>query len=215
MGRVEDGRDGVSIRAAGRRDVGAVSRVLARAFEEDPFVAWMFPEDHERRARRLYAIEAGFEYLPYGWVDVAVLGGRVVGAALWAGPTVSTGPGALRSLPHLAALFGANRLSTVFRGMARLAEHTPRTPHWYLAELGTDPDVRGVGAGVGLLRHGLERADQQGAPVFLESSKVENLPFYARFGFRVLAEVPMPDGPILHTMLRGPARTSRAGPLGG
>lgn len=204
MGRAEERGNGLSIRAAGRRDVTAVSRVLARAFEKDPFVAWMFPEDLGRRARRLYAIEAGFEYLPYGLIDVAVLDDRVVGAALWGRPGVSTGPGALRSLPHLAALFGAERLPTVFRGLASLAEHTPRTPHWYLAELGTDPDARGVGAGVGLLRHGLERADLHGAPVFLESSNAENLPFYERFGFRVLAEVPMPDGPTLHTMLRDP-----------
>ncbi|WP_017602590.1 GNAT family N-acetyltransferase [Nocardiopsis alkaliphila] len=204
MGRARERRDGVAIRAAGRRDMAAVSGVLARAFVEDPFVAWMFPQGRARRARRLYAIEAGFEYLPYGRVDVAVLEGRVVGAALWGRPGLSTGPGALRSLPHLVELFGIDRLPVVFQGLARLAEHTPRTPHWYLAELGTDPDVRGVGAGSGLLRHGLEWADAHGTPVFLESSSATNLPFYERFGFRVLAEVPMPHGPVLHTMLREP-----------
>ncbi|MBR8744290.1 GNAT family N-acetyltransferase [Nocardiopsis sp. MG754419] len=200
-----EGPGKAAIRAAGRRDVTAISRVLGRAFEGDPFVTWMFPDPRERRrrARRLYAIEAGFEYLPHGRVDVAVLDGRVVGAALWGSPHSSTATAALRAAPHLAALFGARMLPTVLQGMARLAEHTPRTPHWYLAELGTDPDVRGAGAGVALLRQGLDRADADGTPVFLESSKAENLPFYARFGFRDAAEVPMPEGPTLHTMVRG------------
>lgn len=209
MGRAKEPRDGVSIRVAEGRDVAAISGVLARAFDEDPFVAWMFPKDRRYRARRLYAIEAGFEYLPYGRVDVAVLKGRVKGAALWGRPDTSTGPGALRSAPHLAALLGVNRLPTVFRGLRRLAAQAPDVSHWYLAELGTDPDVRGAGAGVGLLRHGLERADLYGAPVFLESSSTRNLPFYERFGFRVLAEVSMPGGPTLHTMLREPGAVQR------
>ena len=204
MGRSEQRKDRVSIRVGGRRDVPAISEVLARAFDEDPFLEWMFPQDRRRRARRFYAIETGFEYLPLGRVDVAVFQGRVVGAALWGHPGTSTGLGALRSLPHLVPLFGVERLPTVFRGLARLAEHAPLESHWYLAELGTDPDVRGVGAGVGLLRHGLERADDHGAPVFLESSSARNLPLYTRFGFRVLAEASMPDGPTLHMMLREP-----------
>lgn len=195
------------MRFAGTVDVPAIARVLGRAFEDDPFNAWMFPDPAELaiRSRRLYAIEAGFEYLPHGRVEVAELRGRVVGAALWGTPETSPLTAAralLRSAPHFAALFDPNRLPLVLRGMAMLGASAPDTPHWYLSELGTDPDVRGAGAGVALLRSGLRRADDSGHPVHLESSKAENLPFYERFGFRTTAEITVPEGPTLYAMRR-------------
>lgn len=195
------------MRFAGTADVAQIARVLGRAFEGDPFNAWMFPDAKElpRRSRRLYAIEAGFEYLPHGRVEVAELHGRVVGAAMWADPATSGAASTmalLRSAPHFAGLFEPRRLPVILRGMGMLGASAPSTRHWYLSELGTDPDVRGAGAGVALLRSGLRRADESGLPVHLESSNADNLPFYERFGFRTTREIAVPEGPTLYAMLR-------------
>lgn len=200
-------RERARVRAAGATDVVEVARVLGRAFREDPFNAWMFPDPEELpdRSRRLYAIEAGFEYLPHGRVEVAELHGKVVGAAMWGDPAASGAASVmalLRSAPHFAGLFEPRRLPAVLRGMGMLGASAPSTPHWYLSELGTDPDVRGAGAGVALLRFGLRRADESGLPVHLESSKADNLPFYERFGFRATREITVPEGPTLYAMLR-------------
>ena len=48
----------------------------------------------------------------------------------------------------------------------------------------------------------LEICDAMGLPVYLESSKDANLPFYERHGFRVVGEVVVPRGPTLWPMVR-------------
>ena len=62
------------------------------------------------------------------------------------------------------------------------------------------------GVGALLLRPGLDLCDREGLPAYLESSKESNVGFYARFGFRVIAEVRMPgEGPTVWLMWRNPA----------
>jgi predicted N-acetyltransferase YhbS len=96
----------------------------------------------------------------------------------------------------------------VGRGMRvseTMKKHHPEEPHWYLAVVGSDPDVRGGGFGQALMRSRLERCDAEGAPAYLESSKESNVPYYLRFGFQVTGELTIPDGgPTMWQMWRRP-----------
>jgi predicted acetyltransferase len=81
----------------------------------------------------------------------------------------------------------------------------PEEPHWYLAAIGSDPQVRGTGYGNALLRSRLDRCDADGAPAYLESSNPDNIPYYLRFGFEVTGEIVMPGGgPSMWPMWRRP-----------
>jgi GNAT superfamily N-acetyltransferase len=81
----------------------------------------------------------------------------------------------------------------------------PHEPHWYLATLGTDPEMQGKGVGSALMRPALDHCDTEGWPAYLESSKERNVPFYRRHGFEVVREVPLPGGgPKIWTMWREP-----------
>ena len=51
--------------------------------------------------------------------------------------------------------------------------------------IASHPDARGNGHGAAVLRPGLEAADAEGLPVFLETGTEGNLGFYARYGFAV------------------------------
>jgi GNAT superfamily N-acetyltransferase len=75
----------------------------------------------------------------------------------------------------------------------------------YLSAMAALPRRRGLGAGTALLRHGLERAQGLGLPVYLEASTPQNRKLYARHGFQDHGEpVPLPDGgPVLQPMWRG------------
>ncbi|KAI6799842.1 hypothetical protein KC332_g15082 [Hortaea werneckii] len=64
---------------------------------------------------------------------------------------------------------------------------------WYLAACGVDPDYQRQGIAGALLREGLEQADAQGLPAYLESTP-EGAFLYPRFGFETLEVMEMLDG---------------------
>ncbi|MBD0694507.1 GNAT family N-acetyltransferase [Streptomyces sp. CBMA123] len=189
-------------RAATGDDVGAIAGVFARAFGDDPMMCWFFPDDATRPA----ALDGYFstlltrQYLPHG-----VCERTEHAAALWVGPEAQEkavpDEGTIR---ELSGLLGDR--TGWFRHCAEAAAaNAPQEAHWYLAVIGADPAAQGRGQGAALLRSGLARADAAGLPVYLESSKQENLGLYRHFGFEVEEEVRLPaNGPTLWAMRRGP-----------
>jgi ribosomal protein S18 acetylase RimI-like enzyme len=191
------------VRHAGRGDRDALAAVLARAFHDDPVMSWFFPDIDRRAARnrRFFTMRLR-QLLPHG--ETYTVDGEL-GAALWATPE-RWRLGAIESARMGLALLPAlgRRAALVARGVEMIEHAHPRTPHYYLAVLGTDPMAQGRGVGSALLRPVLEACDRDEVPAFLESSKGRNIDFYARHGFRVVEEVRMPDGPPVWPMWRDP-----------
>jgi GNAT superfamily N-acetyltransferase len=66
--------------------------------------------------------------------------------------------------PMLVDLVGS-RASEILTLFERLEEtHPNKPPHYYLSLLGTHPDHRGKGLGMGLLAENLARIDSEGMP---------------------------------------------------
>lgn len=61
--------------------------------------------------------------------------------------------------------------------------------HWYLAVLGVEPDLQGLGSGGALVRHFLAQVDSDALPVYLETDRSQNVGLYERFGFRIEDEM--------------------------
>ncbi|MDS1272101.1 GNAT family N-acetyltransferase [Lipingzhangella sp. LS1_29] len=196
------------VRAAHRADTAAVVRTLTRAFHDDPVFRWLFPDDATRRrdTARFFAIYAGLDHVPAGRCEVAVTEpstGTVRGAAIWHSPKDRRAAPLelLRTAPHYLSLFH-RRLPRVVRALAHVERQAPAQPHWYLADIGTDPAARGQGVGSALLRSGLARADAERMPTYLESSSVDNIAFYERFGFELCGEITGTDYPTMYRMWR-------------
>ncbi|MGD0254402.1 MAG: N-acetyltransferase [Acidimicrobiales bacterium] len=193
------------IRRAGVADVAKLVEVLARAFDDDPMPSFLFRGEKRRRRglRRFFFVQLRHMYLSDGEVWTTT---DTAGAALWAPPNKPRS--GLRDLVHfvplLADLAGLGRRAGDAMHLLQLVDLArPREAHWYLATLGTDPDRQGQGVGSALLRKVLERADLEGLPAYLESSKERNLAFYGRHGFEVTGEIHTPGGgPTLWLMWR-------------
>ena len=100
------------------------------------------------------------------------------------------------------------RVAAAIDGMAACAAHAPTEPHWVLHSLVVAAASQGQGLGTELLRRTLAEVDASGMPAYLESSNLRNVAAYERVGFRVVAEVPLADGPVMRPMRRPPARPS-------
>jgi GNAT superfamily N-acetyltransferase len=192
------------VRPVTKDDVRALAGVLARAFQDDPVAVYIFP-DPARRPRgleRFFRLQVGRTFLRRGeaWTTVDRQGG-----AFWL-PPASPRPGLrelLEQIPMIPLL--GRRLTPTLRLIGLMEAHHPKSTHYYLGTLGTDPAWQGKGIGSALLKPVLDRCDAEGLPAYLESSNARNVPFYRRHGFDVTSELQVPDGgPTLWLMWREP-----------
>jgi len=177
--------------------------MLARAFDDDPFTTWLFPDPVTRRKRlpRMFAALLR----PALSVDEVYTTEDLQGLAFWYPPgTFPYGwkDDARAGMAMLGLLRG--RFFSQLRGLLYLNAQHPREHHWYLGMLGTDPRSQGQGVGTALLSAGLRRCDRSGERIYLEATKEKNVPFYARYGFEVTDEMCVPKGPKLWAMWREP-----------
>ncbi|MFF3649402.1 GNAT family N-acetyltransferase [Streptomyces sp. NPDC002181] len=214
-------------------DASRIGRTLALAFDDDPMMRWFFPDGaadgdgvagvaggpgrpgrpgrpdgsgrpgaaaREALLGRYFSTIFTRQYARHG-----VCEHTRAAAAFWVPPGAQDKavPDAA-TIAELSGILG-DRAPLFRRAAEAAAGEGPPEPHWYLAVIGADPAARGQGHGAALLRSGLAKADEAGLPVYLESSKPANLPFYGHFGFTVLGEVRLPGGgPTLWPMRRAP-----------
>ncbi len=189
-----------AVRKATPADFPALAAALARAFDDDPVMDWLFPGDDRRRRNALRIFDIRLRQL-IGQEQIYTTD-DLAGAAIWALP--DRWEVGLRDSLALARLLLTRRLPLLFSGFQRLeTEHPHKPPHFYLAVLGTDPAEQGRGVGSALLQPVLELCDREGLPAYLESSKESNVDFYSRHGFRVTSEIRLPKGPPMWPMWRG------------
>ncbi len=197
----------VELRPTERADVRSLSKVLARAFYDDPVMTFMLPDD-EARAKALppmFATLTRHHFLARRGSEVASRDGAIGAATLWdpPGQRKSSRWEELRMMPTLAWHFRSRGKQTQALGRAMEEAH-PEEPHWYLMVIGSDPTVRGAGFGQALMRSRLDRCDGERAPAYLEASKAELIPYYSRFGFEQIGEIQIPEGPKMWPMWRSP-----------
>jgi ribosomal protein S18 acetylase RimI-like enzyme len=199
-----------------RRDqLRDASRVLARAFDDDPVFRHLYPTPRRRRwscRGFLHAIVR--DGVPFGQVWAALDGGRVVGTAGWL-PEGSYPPSRRRATRQVLSAWQALLTPHTFRDGLRYLTETeklhPKVPHWYLAVIGIEPERQGEGLGGKLLDVVLDRLDMAQVPAYLETSTAGNVAWYRHHGFEVQHEVrPAADGPPIWTMWREPRGDSAA-----
>jgi GNAT superfamily N-acetyltransferase len=188
-------------RSATDRDLEDVVATLVAAFAGDPLWRWAFPRLDDLAV--LWRLCVG-SALRYPWVRV--LDGAAA-AAVWIPPGGSELTAEEeRALPALLQPLVGERAADVLELMGRFdAAHPDSPPHYYLSLLGTHPDQRGRGAGMGLLAESLALIDAEGMPAYLESSNPANDARYEGLGFVRTGSFTTPDGArTVATMWREP-----------
>jgi GNAT superfamily N-acetyltransferase len=183
----------------------AAADVLVTSHADYPAFRHVFPESAPRRhALRPFfeatirdAVRFGSVYADDAVTPTAVAVWLPPGAYPWSAfRQVKAAPTLVRTMVAAPRSFGVfTRL-----GAASAAAH-PAERHWYLVALGVTPERHGRGLGSKLIGVGLDRADADGVPAYVETSDPSNVPYYERFGFTVV-------GPPLHLIPGGPPYTA-------
>jgi GNAT superfamily N-acetyltransferase len=203
-----------AVREVDRSEFPTLARTFARAFDDDPVMAWFLPNEQKRPAR----IEKFFRDVelggPFGRDGLVCATDGLAAGAIWLPPGKWRlgGWDQLRTLPQFLRHISWRHVPSRVAAFQQIEQrHPPEPLHWYLATLGTDPVRQGQGLGSALLADQLARCDADGLPSYLESSKEANVPFYERHGFVVTETLDLPDGPRLWLMWRDPLPPSGNG----
>ncbi len=193
------------VRRAKDTEAAQVKSVIARAFDDDPFVNFCVAQD-KRRASRVYDMMDMAYQIANAHNEVYTAEG-VPGAAYWTPPGKNklSIAAQLRLMPAMRRAITLRRIPSISKAFAAIEKKHPHEPHWYLSVLGVDPDRQGQGFGTTLMQPVLEMCDRDGTPAYLESSKEQNVPLYERNGFKVTEMFEIPNGgPPLWLMWRDP-----------
>lgn len=161
---------------------------LALAFQQDPAMVHMLPDETTRavRLRRLV-----------GWmVDQHLQIGLVLGTPDVTGVTLWRQPGRVHyhePLWHPGALrfvgIFRRHLLRALRTDDGITSQLPTGEDWmYLKMAAVHPDHQGKGLGGRMIRSGLAEAARLGVPVVLETATPSNVGLYQRLGFGIASE---------------------------
>jgi GNAT superfamily N-acetyltransferase len=191
----------MTARIATERDVEGATATLAAAFGQDPLWSWAFPDPDSLAVWWRFYVSSALRY-PWMWVE-----GDYDAVSVWTPPggTELTEDEEEQVEPIVRRLAG-DRAPEIMELLSRFeASHPHDEPHYYLGLLGTHPDRRGEGLGMGLLAENLALIDAEGMPAYLESSNSANDPRYQRHGFERNGSFERPDGSAtVSTMWRPP-----------
>ena len=123
-----------NIRQAEFGDVRELSLVLARAFEEDPFMSWLFPEPKYRfklaQAWMRVEVENALE-MDASWVSM--ISGEIVAGTIWSPPGRDLHEsGTFNQLWYLVLGANPDRTSELAQGLSMIGSGHPEEPHFYL-----------------------------------------------------------------------------------
>lgn len=184
---------------------------LGRAFFNDPLQKYFLPDEEARRSLSPQHLS---RVVRYGHLLGQVFTTKdTAGAAVWLPPgeTEMTDDRLEQAgLMDVGAIVGEAALSRFLGVMDFLEPFHKRDasdPHWYLLVLGVDTALQRGGFGGSLARAGVERADADGVPCYLETANETNVPFYQKQGFDVVVDTVDPtSGLRLWTFRREPRR---------
>lgn len=205
--RVTRGQSEVGLRKLLPNEREAAAHVLARAFWDDPLMAYIWPTDVMRWTMLPSFMRSMIE-LAAAKRESFTVGVAPVGAALWLPPGHTKLPTTrvLRVMVPRMWPWPASSLVRFLRVMGDFQRRHIRYPHWYLMRLGIDPPKQGRGYGTLLMSDALRRADEQRVDAYLEAQNAQSVAFYEKQGFAVVDHFVTDKGrgPQSWTMLRKP-----------
>jgi ribosomal protein S18 acetylase RimI-like enzyme len=183
----------LTVRPLQREELVDAAQLVGRGMSDNPANVRAFGmQDREHRCRalaRFFVPVLQGLYLR-GSILGAFADGTVVGVCGMARPGLCQ-PAFREKLRVLPAVVRGNSLGTplrVLRWVGEWARRDPPQSHWHLGPVAVDPRLQGQGIGTAMLRAFCTVVDDCRSLSYLETDKSENVSFYQKFGFTVIAE---------------------------
>lgn len=208
---------GTTLRELQLAELSGAAQLLGRGMRDNPNNVRAFGPNTERRCRALTRFFA--PVLRSAQRRGSVLGAfrddSLVGVSVSA-PPFRCQPKLIEKLSVFPSVFFGNTIGVSLRVMRWIGEWSRRDPteaHWHLGPVAVDAHLQGQGIGSTVMTDFCARMDRAGSLSYLETDKAENVRFYERFGFAVIAESEVLGVPNWFMSRRAPSASSRSGQL--
>jgi hypothetical protein len=173
-------------------DKKLVTDLLSRAFDTNVSVNFLVKQDSKRQARIRFLMDYAFETC------------MATGEVLWSDDKKAC---ALIQYPdqkktsaksiwlNLQLLFksiGLLRMGQILNREKVLKKNAPPASALYLWFIGVDPSAQGKGVGSAFVQEIIDKSVAMQRPIYLETSMVQNVPFYQKLGFEKYDEIREP-----------------------
>jgi ribosomal protein S18 acetylase RimI-like enzyme len=183
----------MTLRELQSAELGEAAHLLGRAMCDNPATVRAFRiTDTERRTRALerffVPVLGGLHQrgLIYGaFRESSLVGVYGMARHAFCRPTV------LEKVGIVPSVVLGNPAGTILRVITWVGEWARRDlaePHWHLGPVAVDPKIQGLGIGSTMLTAFCSRMDDLSMLSYLETDKYENVRFYRKLGFEVVAE---------------------------
>jgi len=191
--------------------IKSAAETLASAFEIDPLLAYLMPDDAMRRRVLPHMMEANLRLtLPYEGTWALRESGKVIGVIAAIPPGGYPYPLWREMMFNWRIFWNPNPWTPPLARFLRVMTYSNvwakmhmKKPHWYVYIVGVHREHHGRGHGRTLMGYVLRRADEERQPVYLETQTEGNVPFYKHMGFEVTeTHRPREDGPPTWGLMR-------------
>ncbi|HTN19778.1 MAG TPA: GNAT family N-acetyltransferase [Pelobium sp.] len=173
---------------AGSQDKNLVVDILTKAFDTNKSANYIVKQDSKRIKRLEALMDYSFEMCHrFGKV---YLSDDKKACALILYPDKKTALNSiLLDLKLILKTIGIENIGKALKRESAIKAIQPKTPIYYLWFIGVDPKLKNQGIGTNLLSDIIAESENEKRPVYLETSTLQNLPFYEKFGFRTYHEL--------------------------
>jgi ribosomal protein S18 acetylase RimI-like enzyme len=170
-------------------ELAAAGGVAGRALADSPTFRWVAGDEPLARVAQSLDVFVGYvEAMPAPQLG-AFVGRHVVGVCAAAAPGSCVGATAPAEWQQQPSEIGPpGHESRALSIWALFYEHDIDERHWHVGPVSVEPGLQGAGVGSAMLRVFCSRMDDAGELAWLETDKPENVVFYRRHGFDVVAE---------------------------
>jgi len=174
-----------------------ILNTVLMGFSSDPLVRWMCPEAYNYVLFLEFFDGFGGAAIEH---DSAYIVDGFRGTALWLPPGIE--PDEEKVVKEIEKNTAIEKHEDLFKILEKLEDYHPDETCWYLPIIAVDPHHQNNGLGSFLMKHALDKIDEDSLPAYLESSNPKNMSLYERYGFETMGQIKIGDAPPIHPMIR-------------